>query len=223
MIELPIAIRVLYRTVTTKDVRSWSFGAVIAARRPDATSWKDARGTLNDQSIFGPTHNFSCACGKFEGVRHEKKICDRCGVKLASAEIRRSRFGHVDLTTPTQHLLGRAGETIEAFPIIPAAFFESLHGERLPDLYDDLIRANGSKDAARVATVIDRIARLLVPILVESHNWNLQETDIFARGLALISRSEGAADAERCDQCGYPLHGVAAEKCPGCGGKIDRT
>ena len=72
MVELPPAIRALYRIATTHDVRSWSFGQLKAVRTPNASSWQEMKGSLDDQAIFGPRHDFVCACGKYEGGRHKK-------------------------------------------------------------------------------------------------------------------------------------------------------
>ena len=125
MVELPPAIRALYRIATTHDVRSWSFGQLKAVRTPNASSWQEMKGSLDDQAIFGPRHDFVCACGKYEGGRHKNMICDLCGVKVAPARIRRSRFAHIELSTPVPHPLSDSGEPIEAFQLLPASYFES--------------------------------------------------------------------------------------------------
>ncbi len=147
-------------------------------------------------------------------------ICDRCGVKIAPTNIRRSRFGHVELSAGIPHPAAQAGEIIEAYPILPAAFFRSPQGADLADLYDDLVRANDSGDPADIAGVVGRIHDLLVPIVIQAHNWNLQDADTLARGLCLVRETPAVDD--RCQACGYPLAGLDLDTCPGCGRRIER-
>jgi hypothetical protein len=189
MVQLPAALRKLYRIATRNEVRSWSFGALKTVRVQAAASWSETRGSLNDQAIFGAVDKLACACGKFQGARYERMICDRCGVKLTSADGRRSRFAHVDLATSIHHPLGLSGETIEAYPIVPAAYFESTSGQGLANLYDKLIISNATKNNDEVATVVDQIVDLLVPTWIESFNWNLAEADLFARGIGMMADS----------------------------------
>jgi hypothetical protein len=218
MADLPPTIQALYRIATSKEVRSWSFGALKVVRMPSATSWNETRSSLDDQAIFGPIQDFACACGKYRGNRYKDLICDCCGVKLACAEIRRSRFGHIELTAPVPHTFGRIGELMEAFPILPASFVESARGETLARLYDDLVRANNSKESEQMASVVQQIGEALVPIFVEALNWNLQEADTLGRGLGLVRHTKD----DRCDACGYPLGAITANDCPGCGKTIER-
>jgi hypothetical protein len=218
MFLLPPAIRDLYRTATTTEIRSWSFGALCSVRIPNATLWEDVRGTLNDQSIFGPVQSYACACGKFSGSVHRGMICDQCGVKVASAEVRRLRFGHLNLTALAPHPFERNGETIQSFPVLPAAFLESARGGNLANLYEDVFRANESKQNRQLASLLRKIGEMIVPIFVEALDWNLQEAGLLGRGLALV------ADAKEnfCDACGYPLDGVTGDNCSGCGTEIER-
>jgi len=107
-VTIPTPLDIDYRIATSHDIRSWSFGAVTAPRHASATFHDNVRGTLHDQGIFGPIHDFKCACGKYAGDRYKGMICDRCGVKIAPKTIRGSRFAHIDFTDSTAHPLASA-------------------------------------------------------------------------------------------------------------------
>src|SRR5262249_53478836 len=77
------------RIATTRDVRSWSSGAITAVGKTATGGWEERRGSLHDERIFGPTRDFECACGKYRGTRHKGMICDRCGVKITTVDARR--------------------------------------------------------------------------------------------------------------------------------------
>jgi hypothetical protein len=220
---LPPSIHALYRIASPKEVRSWSFGELTAVRKGDATSWQQSRGTLDDQAIFGPLRDFLCACGKYCGQHFARMICDRCGVKVAHANIRRTRFAHLDLVNPIPHPLGQGGEVVESLPILPAAFVQSPRGSELADAYENLISVNQSHDPEGTADAVVAIHQLLVPIFIVSHEWHLQEADIFARGLCLVRTSEADSADDRCENCGYPLGGLRVATCPACGTQNERN
>ena len=193
-----------------------------AARSQNPSSWQQSKTSLDDQAIFGPVRDFACVCGKYEGHRYENMICDRCGVKVASAEVRRSRFAHVELSVPVPHPLGDHGEAIHVFPILPAAFFEAAQNAGLAERYEDLLRANGSGNAIEITRAIERICELLMPIVIQAHRWKLREAETLARGLGLVRKSDAVKHDGRCDHCGYVIYGLNADKCPGCGKTIER-
>src|SRR5260370_18470110 len=141
MLRLPWLLGAVYRPATDREVCSWSFGAVKAPREPGATSWEARRGTLDDQVIFGPLREFHCSCGKYEGELYRGMICDLCGVKVTTCQVRRQRFGHMNLPVGVLHPLGEAGERLSAVPVLPAAFWQARAGSRLAERYDELARA----------------------------------------------------------------------------------
>src|SRR5262245_20800945 len=124
-VVLPDALVSAYRPATSREIRSWSFGVVKASRSCNAADWPDQRGTLDDQAVFGPTTSDKCACGKYDGPGHRRMICDRCGVKVTSTGVRRERFGHIELGPEFRHPFGEDGDTLAAFPVLPATFRES--------------------------------------------------------------------------------------------------
>ena len=115
-----------YRSATLPEILSWSFGELRAVRDPLARAWSQIKGTLDDEGIFGPRRDYQCACGKFEGTKFEQMICDRCGVRIASHEIRRTRFAHLELAYPIPHPL------IEPISTLDRRFSQRLN---LPNLH----------------------------------------------------------------------------------------
>src|SRR5262245_36330278 len=131
MLALPARVAELYGHASSHDVRSWSFGAVGAGRDPRAMLGSEPRGALGDQRIFGPVRDYECACGRFAGKKYEGMICDRCGVKITSAASRSMRFGHVELGLSIAHPYAPRPARLEAWPILPASYFESTGGAPL--------------------------------------------------------------------------------------------
>ena len=85
-------------------IRSWSFGEV---KKPEPINYrtiKPERDGLFGERIFGPTKDWECHCGKYKKIRFKGKVCDRCGVEVTRAKVRRERMGHIDLATPVSHI-----------------------------------------------------------------------------------------------------------------------
>lgn len=155
-----------------------------------AISLAATRGTLDDQAIFGPKHDYRCACGKYDGARHQGMICDRCGAKVTSSSSRRERFAHVELGMSVRHPFATRDETLEAFPVLPAAFVEAPLGSELADVYDRLIGAAETGKPGDINAIIAEVCNLLLPALVSAHDWNLRDAETIARGLALVGVDE---------------------------------
>ena len=87
-----------------EQIRSWSYGAV---ERPETINYrtqKPERDGLFCEKIFGPTKDWECHCGKFKKIRFKGKVCDRCGVEVTRARVRRERMGHIELAAPVSHI-----------------------------------------------------------------------------------------------------------------------
>ena len=87
-----------------EQIRSWSYGVV---ERPETINYrtqKPERDGLFCEKIFGPTKDWECHCGKFKKIRFKGKICDRCGVEVTRARVRRERMGHIELAAPVSHI-----------------------------------------------------------------------------------------------------------------------
>ena len=195
MERLPEEMALEYQAATLYEVRMWSFGQLKAVREPLILSWH-RKGTLDDDGIFGPRRDYECACGKYRGMKYERMICDICGVKIASHELRRTRFAHIELAYPIPHPLVTPVSTLDAIPVLPARFWESKAGALLATSYEDVIRANGMRDPHRLIEAVSRVFAVLLPVVLIAHRWGLEDTVVIAQGLALVARSEEVNDLD---------------------------
>ncbi len=85
-------------------VRSWSYGEVKKPETINYRTLKPERDGLYCERIFGPTKDWECHCGKYKRIRYKGKICDRCGVEVTRAKVRRERMGHIELAAPVSHI-----------------------------------------------------------------------------------------------------------------------
>ena len=91
--------------VASPDViRSWSYGEVKNPETINYRSFKPEKGGLFCERIFGPTRDWECNCGKYKRVKHKGIVCDRCGVEVTQAKVRRERMGHIELAVPVSHI-----------------------------------------------------------------------------------------------------------------------
>lgn len=85
-------------------VRSWSFGEVKKPETINYRTFKPERDGLFCAKIFGPVKDYECLCGKYKRLKHRGVICEKCGVEVALAKVRRERMGHIDLACPVAHI-----------------------------------------------------------------------------------------------------------------------
>ena len=85
-------------------IREWSHGEVKKPETINYRTLKPERDGLFCERIFGPTKDWECHCGKYKKIRYKGKICDRCGVEVTRAKVRRERMGHIELATPVSHI-----------------------------------------------------------------------------------------------------------------------
>ena len=85
-------------------IRSWSYGEVKKPETINYRTLKPERDGLYCERIFGPTKDWECHCGKYKKIRYKGKICDRCGVEVTKAKVRRERMGHIELAAPVSHI-----------------------------------------------------------------------------------------------------------------------
>lgn len=83
---------------------SWSFGEITRADTINYRTQRPEKDGLFCERIFGPVKDFECSCGKYKKAKYRGTICDRCGVEVAAASVRRERMGHIDLAVPVAHL-----------------------------------------------------------------------------------------------------------------------
>ena len=112
-----VAIRDRYETQAAADfnairisiaspdqIRSWSHGEVTKPETINYRTLRPEKDGLFCERIFGPTKDWECFCGKYKRIRYRGVICDRCGVEVTRAKVRRERMGHVSLAAPVAHI-----------------------------------------------------------------------------------------------------------------------
>ena len=87
-----------------EQIRAWSYGEVKKPETINYRTLKPERDGLFCERIFGPTKDWECHCGKYKKIRYKGKVCDRCGVEVTRAKVRRERMGHIELATPVSHI-----------------------------------------------------------------------------------------------------------------------
>ncbi len=85
-------------------IRSWSFGEVKKPETINYRTFKPERDGLFCAKIFGPVKDYECLCGKYKRLKHRGVICEKCGVEVTLAKVRRERMGHIELASPTAHI-----------------------------------------------------------------------------------------------------------------------
>jgi DNA-directed RNA polymerase subunit beta' len=96
------SIRIMLASPET--IRSWSHGEVTKPETINYRSFKPERDGLFCEKIFGPVKDWECNCGKYKRIRYRGVICDRCGVEVTQAKVRRERLGHINLAVPVSHI-----------------------------------------------------------------------------------------------------------------------
>jgi DNA-directed RNA polymerase subunit beta' len=105
-----------------EKIREWSYGEVKKPETINYRTLKPERDGLFCEKIFGPTKDYECSCGKYKRLRYKDIICDRCGVEVTKAKVRRERMGHIELATPVSHIWffkgvpSRIGLTLDMSP-----------------------------------------------------------------------------------------------------------
>ena len=83
---------------------SWSFGEIKKPETINYRTFKPERDGLFCARIFGPTKDYECLCGKYKRMKYKGIICEKCGVEVTLARVRRERMGHIDLAAPVAHI-----------------------------------------------------------------------------------------------------------------------
>ncbi|MFQ5747613.1 MAG: DNA-directed RNA polymerase subunit beta' [Gemmatimonadota bacterium] len=92
------------KVASPDEIRSWSYGEVIKPETINYRSFKPERDGLFCERIFGPVKDWECHCGKFKRIRYRGHVCDKCGVEVTLAKVRRERMGHIELAVPVAHI-----------------------------------------------------------------------------------------------------------------------
>ncbi len=92
------------RMASPEVIKSWSHGEV---KKPETINYRSLRAEkdgLFDEKIFGPIKDYECYCGKYKRIRYKGIVCDKCGVEVTQAKVRRERMGHIGLASPVAHI-----------------------------------------------------------------------------------------------------------------------
>lgn len=92
------------KVASPEKITEWSHGEVT---RPETLNYRTGRSEksgLFDEKIFGPEKDYECYCGKYKGIRYKGIVCEKCGVELTRAIVRRERMGHIELASPVSHI-----------------------------------------------------------------------------------------------------------------------
>ena len=87
-----------------ETIRSWSYGEVLKPETINYRRLRPEKDGLFCEAIFGPTRDYQCYCGKYKNPRYKGIVCDKCGVEVTRASVRRERMGHIELATPVAHI-----------------------------------------------------------------------------------------------------------------------
>ena len=151
-------------------VKSWSYGEVKKPETINYRTFKPERDGLFCAKIFGPTKDYECLCGKYKRLKHRGVVCEKCGVEVTQAKVRRERMGHIELASPVAHiwflksLPSRIGLMLdmtlreiervlyfEAFVVIDPGMTEMTRGQLLTDeMYLEAIEQHGDEFDARM-------------------------------------------------------------------------
>ena len=151
-------------------IRSWSFGEVKKPETINYRTFKPERDGLFCAKIFGPVKDYECLCGKYKRLKHRGVVCEKCGVEVTQAKVRRERMGHIELASPTAHiwflksLPSRIGLMLdmtlreiervlyfEAFVVIDPGMTAMQRGQLLTDeMYLEAIEKHGDEFDARM-------------------------------------------------------------------------
>jgi len=96
--------RIRIGLASPEQIRAWSSGEVKKPETINYRTLKPEREGLFCEKIFGPTRDWECHCGKYKRVRYKGIVCDRCGVEVTRAKVRRERIGHIELAAPVSHI-----------------------------------------------------------------------------------------------------------------------
>jgi DNA-directed RNA polymerase subunit beta' len=92
------------RLASPADIHGWSSGEVLTPETINYRTQKPELDGLFCEKIFGPSKDWECYCGKYKRIRYKGIVCDKCGVEVTRAVVRRERMGHIDLASPVSHI-----------------------------------------------------------------------------------------------------------------------
>ena len=95
---------VAMRLASPERMAEWSYGEITKPETINYRTQRPEKNGLFDERVFGPEKDYECYCGKYRGIRFRGIVCEKCGVEITRAIVRRERMGHIDLATPVSHI-----------------------------------------------------------------------------------------------------------------------
>src|SRR5437868_12695084 len=95
---------VAMRLASPERISEWSYGEITKPETINYRTQRPEKNGLFDERVFGPEKDYECYCGKYRGIRFRGIVCEKCGVEITRAIVRRERMGHIDLATPVAHI-----------------------------------------------------------------------------------------------------------------------
>ncbi len=92
------------KLASPQNILDWSHGEVTKPETINYRTQRPEKHGLFDERIFGPVEDYECSCKKYRGIRYKGIVCEKCGVEITRAIVRRERMGHIDLCVPVSHI-----------------------------------------------------------------------------------------------------------------------
>jgi len=181
-------------------IRSWSFGEVKKPETINYRTFKPERDGLFCAKIFGPTNDYECLCGKYKRLKHRGVVCEKCGVEVTLAKVRRERMGHIDLASPVAHiwflksLPSRIGLLLdmtlrdierilyfESFVVVDPGLVQSLERRQMltDEQYLEVLEENGDEFDARMGAeaVYELLSTIDLPAEIRRMREDIEATN----------------------------------------------
>ena len=183
-----------------EKIRSWSYGEVKKPETINYRTFKPERDGLFCAKIFGPVRDYECICGKYKRMKHRGIVCDKCGVEVIPAKVRRERLGHINLATPVAHIwfLKSLPSRIGAILDIPLKDVERI-------LYSE---AHVVLEVSEGASSADKKGGLTIGEVLSEEEYDKKLTELGNGAFRVGSGAEAVAellDKIKCDRLGDEL------------------
>ncbi|MEG2158896.1 MAG: DNA-directed RNA polymerase subunit beta', partial [Clostridia bacterium] len=178
-----------------EKIREWSYGEVTKPETINYRTQKPEKDGLFCEKIFGPTKDWECHCGKYKRIRYKGVICEKCGVQVTKAKVRRERMGHIELAAPVSHIWyfrgvpSRMGLILDMSPkyleqLINFQSYVVIDPKETSLIYKQILTLGEYKEAKitfgkenfRAGTGAEAVRELLQAIDLEKESKELRET-----------------------------------------------
>lgn len=210
-----------------EEIKAWSFGEVLEPETINYRTLKPEKDGLFSESIFGPTKDYECYCGKYKRVRYKGVVCDKCGVEVTLSRVRRERMGHIGLASPAVHtwffrrspnvlslILDVAPKSLERVIYFVDYLAISLDEKKKQEVLDSLEERFEERKKELEEAVNEEVARLSgkkdekvsslrgdkAEKLSESDEMKIQDVENTTRREILVTRQEYVEQLEELDQ-----------------------